>query len=85
MDWGPEFFVLPNGAGVIRKDAKPCAGTRRGPCGNWDFAVVETAAGGVSVQCMRCVPQKQGDRILGVLDRRKWVFRRDDGHERNYR
>ncbi len=69
--WPPEFFVLPDGSGIVKGDAKPC-----GVCGANEFIVVQTAIG-QRAQC-QCVKVKRGEKILGVLDRVRWVLRKDD-------
>ncbi len=70
-EWPPEFFVLPDGTGIFKPDARPC-----GVCGNNDFLLVQTPVG-QRVQC-KCVKVKRGEKIMGSLDRERWVLRKAD-------
>ncbi len=68
-DWPHEFYVLPDGTGIFKADARPC-----GVCGKDDFLLVQTAMG-QRVQCP-CVKVKRGERVLGTLNRERWILRR---------
>ncbi len=70
-DWPPEFYVLPDGTGIVKADARPC-----GICGNNDFLLVQTS-NGQRVQC-KCAKVKRGEKILGSLDRTRWVLTKLD-------
>lgn len=64
--WDDGWYVLPDGSAIFKGDARPC-----GTCGAWTFAVVETGRG-CRVQCPACVRPREGDRAVGMLDRRTW-------------
>lgn len=63
-----DWIVLPNGDGLPRG----VLGRPSGCCGASVFVLVVRMRGEVkvcSVQCERCVRLKQGDRIVGRMDR----------------
>lgn len=71
--WPPDYYCLPLGApgAVYKPSAKPCP-----KCGTWVFLVVVQLSGLATVMCPNCCRLKPGDRVLGSLDRERWVFQK---------
>ncbi len=68
--WPREFYELPDGNGIVKADARPC-----GACGSDEFQVVQTALG-QRAQC-KCVKLKRGDKVIGQLDRKRWILHKE--------
>lgn len=81
IDWPPEFYPLPAGVpgAICKGEARPCP-----KCREMNFLVVMTASGLPAVCCPNCVRRKDGDRVLGTLDRANWTFR-PNPRERHHR